>query len=198
MKFVGLLSVLLILSAGTSMGQDAKKWKIDKSHASVNFSINHFFSEVTGRFKEFDGDIYFDKDNLGGSKASFTIKVASVDTDNETRDKDIQSDSFFDAPNNPDIKFVSTKIVKKDDKNYTVHGNLSMRGKTKKVELPMRITGVMDNPWAEGSVIMGVQIKTTLNRTEWGVGTGSWAASTIVSDEVDIKISMELDGKKSS
>jgi len=71
-----------------------------------------------------------------------------------------------------------------------------MRGVTKNVELPLKITGRMDNPWKEGYEILGISIDTTLNRTDYGIGTGSWAATAVVSDDVAVNISMELDSQK--
>ncbi|MBT6133344.1 MAG: polyisoprenoid-binding protein [Flavobacteriales bacterium] len=183
----------VLICAGTSIAQVAKKWGVDKSHASVTFSIDHFFSEVPGKFKQFDGDIFFDPANLSGSKASFEIMVASISTDEKDRDDHLQSSDFFDATNNPMIVFKSSHIVKASDKLYNIHGELSMRGVTKSVVLPMKIKGRMDNPWKEGYEILGISISTTLNRSDYGVGTGSWAATAVVSDEVEVKISMELD-----
>ncbi|REJ84488.1 MAG: polyisoprenoid-binding protein [Bacteroidetes bacterium] len=194
-KFNFALVVIILLTFSLS-AQDVKSWKIDKAHSSVNFSVNHFFSAVTGKFREFSGEIHFDPANLKSSKATFNIKVSSIDTDDEKRDKHLQSEDFFDAANYPEIKFVSTRIEKINDKLFNVYGKLSMRKTTKDVVLPLRITGLMDNPWKEGSVIMGIAISTKIDRTDYGIGTGSWAATAVVGDEVRIEINMELDGAK--
>tara|TARA_B110000046_G_C12933153_1_gene372376 strand:+ start:122 stop:259 length:138 start_codon:yes stop_codon:yes gene_type:complete len=45
-----------------------------------------------------------------------------------------------------------------------------MRGVTKTVELLLKITGRMDNPWKEGYKILGISIDTKLNRTDYGIG----------------------------
>jgi polyisoprenoid-binding protein YceI len=193
-KFTFILASLLFTL--TAQTQTAKAWKMDKSHASVNFSIDHFFTAVTGKLKTFDGTFHFDPANLKASDANFTIQVSSIDTDDSDRNEHLQSGDFFDAKNHPTIAFKSTRIEKISDKEYTVIGNLTMRGTTKEVKLPLKIKGIIDNPWKEGSVIMGVEINTQLDRTNWGIGTGSWAATSVVGDEVDIKISMELDGLK--
>ena len=187
------VTALLALSINA---QTAKEWNLDKSHASVRFSIDHFFTGVTGKFKKFDGTFNFDPANLKGSSASFTIDVTSVDTDDEDRDSHLQSEEVFNAAAHPSIEFKSTSIEKKGENKYVVNGNLTMRGTTQKVALPMTVKGVIDNPWKEGSVIMGIEMETKLDRTDYGVGIGSWAATSIVGDEVEIEISMELDGKK--
>ena len=193
---LGLLLAFAFLGTTTTIAQDAPHWKIDNSHASVNFSVNHFFSAVTGKFKEFSGDFYFNPENASASKFSFSIQVASIDTDDQERDDHLQSEDFFAAKKYPTMNFESTSVKKKGKDSYIIEGYLTIRGTKKKVTLPLKITGMMDNPWQDGKVIMGISMETVIDRTEYGVGTGSWAATTIVGDEVTIKINMELDGEK--
>lgn len=184
------------LSTLSVNAQDATMWKVDKSHTSVNFTVNHFFSAVTGKFKDFDGTFHFDKNNLKGSKADFSVVINSVDTDNGKRDKHLQSKDFFNAKKYPKMDFQSTKIDKKSDKEYLIHGKLTIKDVTKDVTLPMKITGEMEHPMMKGTIILGVAIDTTIDRTEYGVGTGDWAATMVVGDEVKIHIPMELNRKK--
>ena len=188
--------LLILLSVFNVNAQDTTMWKIDKSHTSVNFSIDHFFSAVTGKFTEFDGNIYFDSNNLKGSKAEFTVSINSVDTNNEKRDKHIQSKDFFDVNTFPKMMFKSTKFEKKSDAEFLVHGKLTVKDKTKDVILPMKITGEMEHPMMKGTLILGVVIDITINRTDYGVGTGNWAATMVVGDKVKIYIPMELNSKK--
>lgn len=173
-------------------GQQATEWGVDKSHSSVNFEVNHLLSSVNGRFKDFDGKVFFDPSNLKGSSASFTVQVSSVDTDEEDRNSHLLSEDFFDAEKYPEIRFVSTSIDKKSDNQYFVKGRFTMRGITKSITLQLKITGTMASPWVEGQTIMGATINTTLDRTDYEVGTGSWAATAIVGDEVRITVNLEM------
>lgn len=193
MVFAVAITALSTLSLNA---QDATMWKVDKSHTSVNFSINHFFSAVTGKFTDFDGMIHFDPNNLNGSKANFSVSINSVNTDNGKRDKHLQSKDFFDAKTYPKISFKSTKFEKKSDKEYLVYGKLTIKDITKNVALPLKITGEMEHPMMKGTLILGVAIDTTIDRTDYGVGTGDWAATMVVGDEVKIHIPMELNHKK--
>ncbi len=195
-KKFGNAVIITVFGVFTAHAQSATSWKLDKAHTSVNFSINHFFSAVTGKFTSFDSNINFDPANLQGSKADFTIAVKSVNTDDSKRDNHLQSDDFFDAKAFPDMTFKSTKIEKKSENEYLVYGKLTIKDKTKDMVLPMKITGEMEHPMMKGTIILGVVIDTTINRTEFGVGTGSWAATMVVGDEVRINIPMELNRKK--
>lgn len=191
-----LTALFLIGSIAFAYAQEAKLWNIDKSHASIQFSVDHFFSAVPGKFRDFDGEIRFDPANLKGSKVNFSIDVKSVDTDEADRDEHLQSADFFHAEKWPTMKFTSTSFTKKSDNQYDVKGKLTIRDVTKEVTLPLEVKGRMDNPWKEGYEILGIAINTEINRTEYGVGSGSWAATAVVGDDVDVSISMELDAKK--
>lgn len=195
-KKFGFVALLVFLGMYSVDAQDASMWKIDKSHTSINFSINHFFSAVTGKFTDFDGSVHFDPQNLKGSKARFTIAVNSVDTDSEKRDKHLHSKDFFNTDAYPTMSFVSTSFTKKSKNQYLIYGKLTLKDKTKDVVLPMKVTGEIEHPMMKGTMILGVQITTSINRTDFGVGTGDWAATMVVGDEVTINIPMELNRKK--
>src|SRR6056297_2763901 len=168
-KIILLAVTIATLGTFTATAQDAVMWKIDKPHTSVNFSINHFFSSVPGKFTDFGGKIRFYKDNLEGSTATFTVAINSVNTDNAKRDKHLQSKDFFDAKNYPKMTFQSTRFDKRSDEEYLIHGKLTIKDETKNIILPMKITGEMEHPMMEGTLILGVVIDTTIDRTDYGV-----------------------------
>jgi len=184
--------ILIAFSTLTVNAQDATKWNVDKSHTSVNFSINRFFSEITGKFTDFDSSFNFDANNLKGSKTEFTVAVNSVNTANEKRDQHLQSADFFDSETYPKMTFTSTKFEKKSDADYLIYGKLTIKDQTKDVVLPMKITGEMEHPMAKGVFILSVAINATINRTDYGVGTGNWATKTVLGDEVKINIPIDL------
>lgn len=194
-KKLGFATVIIAIYGLSVQAQDAQMWMLDKSHSSVNFSINHFFSEVKGNFTDFEGSFHFDPNNVKGSQLAFMVNVKSVNTDDSKRDNHLQSPDFFNASEFPEIKFESTKIKKVGDKQYEATGKLSIKDVTKTIKIPFNITGQMEHPMMKGTIILGVVIDTTIDRTDYGVGTGDWAATMIVGDEVKIHIPMELNRK---
>lgn len=191
-KKLGLAVLLTVFGVFSVNAQNAMTWEIDKAHSSVNFSINHFFTSVPGKFTNFGGDINFDPNNLSESNVIFTVSVNSVNTGDAKRNEHLQSADFFDAKTYPNMTFKSTKFEKKSEKEYLVYGKLTIKDITKDVVLPMKITGEMEHPMMEGTILLGVLIDTTLDRTDYGVGTGNWATTLVVGDEVRIHIPMEL------
>jgi len=176
----------------------SQKWEVDKAHSGVNFSITHFFTPVNGRFENYKGTFLFDANNLTESKVDFTIQVASVNTQNAKRDKHLQSGDFFNAESFPDIRFVSTKIVKKGKNKYLAHGKLTIKDVTKDIALPFTVLGTTDHPMMKGTKVMSIKAETTINRNHYGVGTGDWAATMVVGSDVNIEIIMEVNSKVNS
>ena len=191
-----LVTILVVIASISVKAQSIDAWKLDKSHTSVNFSVNHFFSAVTGKFSQFDGNFNLDLNDLQNSKADFTISVKSVNTGDEKRDKHLQTSDFFDAQKYPSITFVSTNFTKKSEKEYVVNGKLTIKDVTKEIAIPFIIKGQMVHPMMKNVTILGLQSNSKIDRTQYGVGTGSWAATAIVGDEVDVNINMELNKKK--
>lgn len=191
-SLAGFALIAIAFSAFTFL--PAKPWKVDKAHSAVTFSINHLFTPVEGRFDQFDGRFVFDPENLSESEADFTIKVSSVNTQQQKRDTHLQSADFFNAAEYPEMRFQSTRFKKKKGE-YVVYGNLTIREVTKEIALPFKVLGVGPHPMMEGAQVMGIQAETTLLRSDFGVGTGSWAATMVVGDEVNVKINLEATTK---
>src|SRR5688500_10975652 len=110
---------------------------IDRVHSDASFKVRHFVSNVSGRSTDFTGTIVADAAKPEASSVEFTIKTASIDTDQANRDKHLQSADFFDAEKFPEITFKSTSVKPTGKNKFDVAGNLTMHGVTKQVTLPV-------------------------------------------------------------
>ncbi len=167
-------------------------WNIDASHSLAEFSVKHMMVSTTkGQFGDVSGVIAFDPNDLTASSVEATIGVASITTRDEKRDGHLRSADFFDVENHPSITFQSTKIVKTDDDEYDVHGDLTIRGVTRQVVLEMEFNGVGKNPW--GIQVAGFSAKTKIDRQDFGL-TWSVALETggvLVSNDVKVHLEIE-------
>ncbi len=190
MKRITTLAIVLSLAAFTGFAQDT--WKLDRSHANIGFSVTHMLiSEVPGDFQEFDIDFRASQEDFTDAKVTATIKVASIDTENERRDGHLKSDDFFNAEKYPTIIFESTKFEKTGDKTYKIHGNLTMRDVTRPVVFDAKLIGVLKT---ERGVLSGWKAMTTVNRFDYNL---KWnraieTGGLIVSEDVDIVLNAEF------
>ncbi|MBX2991705.1 MAG: polyisoprenoid-binding protein [Bacteroidetes bacterium] len=160
-------TILALLVFAAFSGQAQTKWKLDKSHSNVNFSVSHMvFSEVTGLFREFDATMVASKEDMTDAKIEATIKTSSIDTQNERRDNHLRADDFLNAEMYPEIKFVSTKVEKAGDRKYKITGNLTVRDITKPVVLDAEFRGTITDP--RGNVKSAFKATTKIDRFEFG------------------------------
>lgn len=192
--FILLLAVILAGSASAS------SWNVDGSHTEVNFSVSHFFTPVTGRFEDFDVKLNYDQENPEKSRIEAKIKVASINTGNEQRDEHLRSADWFDAAKYPYMTFKSTSVRQQGD-TLIARGDLTIKGQTQEVEMPISLLGVRQIPEQMRPMLGGAdevasfKAATSLSRGDYGVGVGNWAATMVVGGEVGVEILLEAHRK---
>ena len=172
----------LALAGGALAATEA--FKFDKAHTLIGFRIRHVVTKVEGRFRDFDGTIALDRSNPSASHVDLTIQVASIDTANENRDKDLRSPNYFDAEKYPAITFKSTKIEPKGSDSYDVTGDLTLHGVTKSIHVPVKHTGFGKLQNTEKA---GFEIAMPLKRSDYGMTAGA----PVVGEDVEINIQVE-------
>lgn len=179
-----LVLILAVISfCGSALAAD--EYKIDPNHSSVNFSVTHMsVSTVHGRFTTFEGKILYDEKDVTKSSVNVTIKTASINTDNTSRDNDLRSPGYFDVEKFPEITFQSKSIEKKGS-SYIAHGTLTIHGIAKDVDMPFELKGPVD---AGKGKVMGANASLTVSRKDYGI-TKSPAA--MIGNEVKIELSVE-------
>ena len=184
-----LSSIIAIVVAVPTFAADV--FTVDKTHSSTAFKIRHLISKVTGRFSDFSGTINFDRTKPENSTVEFIINAASIDTDNDNRDKHLRSADFFEADKYPHITFKSTSIKAVGKDKYNVTGNFTMHGVTKTITLPVEITGVMKDP--QGNERIGFATAITIDRKDYDIVWNRTLdeGGVLLGDEVDVMIELE-------
>ena len=195
MKIISLLIVALITS-GVIFAQTTK-WDFDLGHSNIQFSINHMvISEVTGNFTSFEGTVLSDKADFSDAKINFTIKVNSIDTDNEKRDQHLTGTDFFDVEKYPEITFKGKSLKKVSGNKYKLTGDFTMHGVTKTIELEVKYGGTIKDPW--GNTKAGFKITGTIKRYDFGLKYNSTleAGGLMLGEEVELVCNIELTKQK--
>src|SRR6476646_858912 len=123
-------------------------YTIDASHSRLGFVARHaMVTKVRGSFNEFEGTAPIDGETPSNSSVQVTIKVDSIDTRNAQRDDHIRTNDFLDVATYPQITFVSTSIEHDGDNEFRVTGDLTIRGVTKSVTLPLEYQGSASDPF---------------------------------------------------
>lgn len=191
MRKLTLALMALAASTYSSQALAADTYKIDEAHTTVGFSVKHMvITNVKGTFGEFEGTVEFDEADLTKTSASGTIKVTSIDTDNDRRDGHLRSGDFFDAENHPEIVFASKKVEKRKD-GHVMIGDITIRGVTKEIEVPFEFVGKAKDQG--GNDRIGLHATAEINRQDFGVSwsktldNGGLVAGDTVKIELDIQ-----------
>ncbi len=170
----------------------AGTWKLDAVHSEISFSVKHLkVSKVRGVFETFDVTIVTAEDPKDSTIVA-TIDVASVNTKQEARDNHLRSSDFFLADEHPTITFTSTKIIADSGDDFTVEGDLTLRGVTQPVALKGEFGGVVVDDY--GNTKAGASATTKIDRKDFGVNWNAAleAGGFTLGDEVTINIELEV------
>jgi polyisoprenoid-binding protein YceI len=183
---------LVIFCVSISLLSAQTEWKLDKAHSAITFTVRHMLiSDVSGNFKNFTVALKSDKEDFSDATVESVIQVASINTDNEYRDKHLQSDDFFNSEKFPDIRFKSTSFEKSGENRYKIKGNLSIRDVTKDVTFDAVLQGTLKtnrgllSAWKASIIIDRFDYNLKWNKT---METGG----LIVGQDVTINLNLEL------
>ena len=145
---------------------------VRKEDSHIGFSIYKWaVIKEEGRFRDFEGTIQYDPHNPLSTQVQFTIKAASVDSRNESRDGALRSEDFFHVAKYPTLSFKSSRIASFQDGMMLVEGDLAIRGISKRMTLPVKVLGVT-NAGRELGTLVGFESTFVINREDFRVGQG--------------------------
>ncbi len=168
-------------------------YKIDTAHSEISFKVKHLMiTHVTGSFQKFDAIMESSADDFSDAKISFDAEADSISTNNEQRDTHLKSDDFFSAAQFPKISFVSSAFTKKSGSDYSLKGDLTIKGITKPVELAVDFGGAVTDPYGQNKA--GFEITGKISRAAFGL---TWSAATeaggvVVGDEIKLNLSVQM------
>lgn len=168
-------------------------YKIDAAHSEINFKIKHLMiASVTGNFTNFNATLESEIDSFENASISFSAQIDSINTNNAQRDGHLKSADFFDAAQFPTLSFTSSSFTKKNDEEFELVGNLTIKGITKPVTLAVEYGGTTTDFY--GQTKAGFDITGKISRKEFGL---TWDAVTeagnvVVSDEVKLMLSVQM------
>ncbi|MCW2497840.1 YceI family protein [Jatrophihabitans sp.] len=143
-------------------------YTLDAAHTRLGFVARHaMVTKVRGAFNVFEGTATIDGTDPSKSTVSITIDVDSVDTRNEGRDGHLKSGDFLEIEKFPKITFTSTSITHDGGNDFQVTGDLTIKGVTKSVTIPLEFQGAAKDPF--GNERIGFEGSVAINRSDYGV-----------------------------
>ena len=192
-RIILIAGAVLLAFGATALA--AETFEVDVTHSDVSFKVRHFVSKSSGRFDDFSGTFVVDREDMTKTTIEFAVKMASIDTDNDSRDNHLKSPDFFDVEKYPDMTFKSTGITKTGESTYDVTGQFNLHGVTKEIVIPVEVLGFHDD---EKGSQAGFEMDFVINRKDFGIiwNKALDAGGFVLGEDVEINITLETHSSK--
>lgn len=179
-----LRTVTMLICGALSATAVATEWSVDNKPSRLGFVATYDGIGFEARFERFDSQIRFDPQQLGKGLFDVAVDVTSINSDSVDRDAGMLGNEWFNAEKFPEARFISTGFRQTGAGVFEVAGQLTIRGITRSVVVPFS--------WIEVDNGARLKGKTTLQRTDYRIGTGDWETDPTIGFEVEIVVDFYL------
>lgn len=160
---------------------------IDSAKSKITFTAKLMGSKLSGSFGKFSGKVSFNSDEPEKAKANLSIDIASFNAGGEELQDEAKGKDWFNTKLFPVANFVSDSVKVTGPNSIEIHGLLTLKGKS----APIVVTAKYQ---AQGKQMM-FDANFQLLRLDYGLGTGSWADTSAVANEVPVRVNLVLNQK---
>lgn len=159
---------------------------IDTQASRISFGYSQMNVNMDGGFSQLKAtEFSFDPANPEAAKVSIEVPLASIDAGYPEANTELEKDEWLDLAEHPLASFVSTKVEALEENLYQVTGDLSIKGNTRVVTVPVTFKEEDDAGVFTGDF--------SFQRADFGIGEGQWRDFGIVAN--DIRISFHVVAK---
>jgi polyisoprenoid-binding protein YceI len=185
-------AILCAAALAATAQAETRTYRLDPVHTRVAFQVSHAgFSQAIGTFSQAGGRLDFDPGDWSTAKLDVEIPLATLDLGDADWRKRVLDRTFLDAGKHPVARFTSTRVERGAGDTGTVHGTLTLRGRSQPVALTVTLNALKRHPLTFRRTA-GFSARGTLSRKAFGIT--AW--NSLVGDAVSLIIEAEavLDG----
>lgn len=183
---MSLHSSVSIALAGLLLAATAQAQQLVPEQSSIEFVSRQMGVPVSGKFTRFEGDIRFDPKQPEQASIRLSIDTGSATLGLKETDVELPKPEWFNVVQFPQATFVSSDVKATGEGQYEVAGELSIKGQTQAVTVPVTLAQDGSQGTASGAF--------AIKRLGFGIGDGDWADTSMVADEVQVRFKLALDG----
>ena len=192
----GKLVWLLILSVAPGvLSADSMKFdfKDPKKVNNVVFLMDAPLESISGTAVGISGSVSFDPAKPASTIGKIVLATSSMHVDNPVMKKHMLDEGWMNVSKFPTIEFVAGEMtnIKTNGINITgtIAGKLTVKGVTKKVSVPVRLTylkGMLIKRNRVPGDLLVLRSDFTIKRSDYGINAGNNEEK--VSDEIELKL----------
>jgi polyisoprenoid-binding protein YceI len=165
-------------------------WTIDPVHSSVGAVARHLgLSSVRGRFGAFEGRIEI-AEPVEESRVAARLDAASIDTGNKLRDDHLRSADFLNVDAHPVIEYRGSGLTAAGTDRWTLHGELTLNGVTRPVDLDLTYLGTGPDPW--GGTRAAFRATTELHRADFAIRYNQMLEAGVAAVGESLRVELEI------
>lgn len=176
-------AALMALLAAPSFAADY----VQAPGSTLVFATQYDGEVFTGSFPGFSTKLSFDPDNLAEATLDVSIPLAGTKTGNDDRDATLRGGDFFDVARFARARYTATRFHSLGGNRYAANGTLELHG----IKKPVTLTFT----WTPGAQPQ-LSGRATVKRLEFNIGTGDWADTDLIPDEVAVSTRVILQPAK--
>jgi polyisoprenoid-binding protein YceI len=177
------MAALLVMASANAHASD---FRFDTVHTRVFFSVDHQgYSKSTGSLHVKSGFFRFDADDWGKAGVDVTIDIASLDMGDAGWSDKVRS-AYLDASFYPTARYVGKTVEKTGEHSGVVHGELTLLGKTRPVDLQVTFNRAARDGYTL-RYIAGFSATANFKRSAFGVTR----TQKDIGDDIAIRIEAE-------
>lgn len=189
--FVTVLAGGAVFAAATTFD-----FKDPKGVNTIAFILDSTFEPIIGVASGISGTISFDSENPKATTGKITVQTKSLRTENKGMSDTMYKEDWLDAAKNPTIDFTIKKVTDaktdKDTHELTVVGDMSIKGVTKEVTVPVKVTylpGKLSERMnkMKGDLLM-VRANFTLKRSDFNIKPDM--DGKVVANDIELRVSL--------
>jgi polyisoprenoid-binding protein YceI len=176
---LALIPILLHVSAAS-----ATDWILVPAASQLQFVATYQNQQVPGVFRRFDVHVALNPGAPSSNRLDVSVFLESADMNSADINHTIVKPEWFHAARFPSAKFESTEIIADGENHFLAKGTLSLKGMQRKIVVPFS--------WRETGQSADMKGELVLNRADFGIGTGEWAAGNPIGLNVIVRFILKL------
>ena len=154
----------------------------------ITFAGKQMGVAVDGSFKKFDVQIAIDPARPEACKVRVDVDLASIDAGSDEATDEVKGKTWLNIAAFPKASFVASSIKPLGAGRYEARGTLSIKGISRDTVVPFSLRNEGPGSWLEGGFV--------LPRLQFKIGEGTWADTSTVADEIQVKFKLFLSPKQ--
>jgi len=180
------LAVLFGCLALAALPARADGWAVDHERSRLGFQFVESGNPVSGTFGRWSAEIRYDPANPAAARLRVEVDTASAATGERRRDELLTGQDWLDSARARVALFEAEGFRPLGDNRYEASGTLRLRDGVRPVTLAFSLGLAGD-----AARVLG---RTTLIRTQFGVGQGQWGGMSVVG--VEVAVTFELQARR--